>query len=201
LPFTLLLIAFELMVALLVLGKGTAVRLGLLAAIVFQIAVIPGVAAYGLANLTVVAFQALLLRTDFNRTALQLISGRVARTALLAFDGFLGLTAALGGLGILLDWWGLTEDMLAGSPFDSYLVPGLALLLVVGGSGVAATLAVLRYHPLAAPASAIAGLAIIGFEVVQAAVIGLHPLQVFYGMVGLLIITLAARLWSVGDAP
>ncbi len=72
-PFTLLLIAFELAVALLVLSKGVAVRLGLIAGIVFQLAVIPGVAAYGLVNLPVVAAQALLLRTTFDRSVIDLV--------------------------------------------------------------------------------------------------------------------------------
>jgi len=127
------------------------------------------------------------------RRLLVLGGDRLARRALLALDGFLGLTATVGGLGILLDWWGLTDDLLAGSPFSSYLVPGLALL-VMGGSSLGATLAILGRHRLAAPASVAAGLAIIGFEVVQAAVIGLHPLQVVYGALGAVIIALAARL-------
>jgi hypothetical protein len=74
--FTLLLIAFELTVALLLLGKGRAVKLGLVAAIAFQLAVIPGVAAYGLVNLPVVAVQALLLRQNFDRSGLDVVRGR-----------------------------------------------------------------------------------------------------------------------------
>ena len=74
-PFTLLLIAFELAVALLLLGKGVAVRLGLAAAILFQLAVILAVGAYGLVNLPVVAVQALLLRSTFDRSALDLLRG------------------------------------------------------------------------------------------------------------------------------
>ena len=58
---------FELAVALLILAKGVAVRLGLMAAMAFQLAVIPGVGAYGLVNLPVVAAQALLLRATFDR--------------------------------------------------------------------------------------------------------------------------------------
>jgi hypothetical protein len=72
-PFTLLLIAFELTVALLILGRGTAVRLGLAAAILFQLAVILVVGAYGLVNLPVVAVQVLLLRSTFDRSALDLL--------------------------------------------------------------------------------------------------------------------------------
>lgn len=75
-PFTLLLVGFELTVALLMLGKGRAVTLGLAAAIAFQLAVIPGVGAYGLANLPVVALMAVLLRVRYGRTALDLARSR-----------------------------------------------------------------------------------------------------------------------------
>jgi hypothetical protein len=75
-PFTLMLIAFELAIALLILSKGTAVKIGLIAAILFQLAVIPGVAAYGLVNLPVVAVQALLLRASFERSVPELLRGR-----------------------------------------------------------------------------------------------------------------------------
>jgi hypothetical protein len=72
-PFTLLLIAFELTVAALMLGRGAAVKLGLAAAILFQLAVIPGVAAYGLVNLPIVAVQLLLLRITFDRSTPELL--------------------------------------------------------------------------------------------------------------------------------
>jgi hypothetical protein len=116
------------------------------------------------------------------------------RAALGVATGFLGLTAVAGGIGILLGRMGLSDEDLAGSPFDSYLIPGLALLIVVGGAALLATLALLRRHPLAAPAAVVAGSTIVVFEVVQATVIGLHPLQVFYAALGLLIIALAVRL-------
>jgi hypothetical protein len=67
-PFTLLLIAFEVTVALLMLGKARAVKPGLLAAIVFQLALIPGLGLYGLVNIPVAAGQVWLLRHDFDRT-------------------------------------------------------------------------------------------------------------------------------------
>jgi hypothetical protein len=76
-PFTLLLIAFELAVGLLILGTGRAVKLGLLAAIVFQLTIIPGLGAYGLVNLPVAAIQAWLLRKNFDRSALDLVRDRL----------------------------------------------------------------------------------------------------------------------------
>jgi hypothetical protein len=70
----------------------------------------------------------------------------VRRAGLLAVLGFVGLTALAGGLVMALGSWlgperlGLPaqlvmpESMLAGSPFNSYFLPGLLLALVVGGT-------------------------------------------------------------------
>lgn len=72
------------------------------------------------------------------------------RAGLLAVLGFVGLTALAGGLVMALGSWlgperlGLPaqlvmpESMLAGSPFNSYFLPGLLLALVVGGTHLAA---------------------------------------------------------------
>lgn len=72
-PFTLVLIVFEAVTGLLILGRGKAARLGLASAVAFQLAVIPGVALYGLVNLPVAAVQIWLLGCRFDQTA----AGRV----------------------------------------------------------------------------------------------------------------------------
>lgn len=75
-PFTLLLIDFKLGVGLLVLGRGVAVKPGLWAAIGFELALIPGLGMYGPVNLPLATGQALLLRRDFDRSALAVLRGR-----------------------------------------------------------------------------------------------------------------------------
>lgn len=75
-PFTLLLIAFELAVTVFVLARGKAVKFGLLAAIIFELALIPGVAVYGLVNLVLAAGQALLLRRTYPRSLLDHLRGK-----------------------------------------------------------------------------------------------------------------------------
>jgi hypothetical protein len=67
-PFTVLLIAFEVGVAVLVLSKGQRVRLGLLAAIAFQVGLAPLLSWYELANVPLVALALLLLGRDYNRS-------------------------------------------------------------------------------------------------------------------------------------
>jgi hypothetical protein len=72
-PFTVLLIAFEVAVAVLVLSKGQRVRLGLLAAIAFQIGVAPLMSGYELGNVPLVAWALLLLGRDYDRSLWDLV--------------------------------------------------------------------------------------------------------------------------------
>jgi hypothetical protein len=65
---TVLLIAFEVGVAALLLSKGQRVRLGLLAAIAFQIGVAPLMSWYELGNVPLVAWALLLLARDYDRS-------------------------------------------------------------------------------------------------------------------------------------
>ena len=67
-PSTVLLIAFEIAVAVLVLSKGQRVRLGLLAAIAFQIGLAPLMSWYELGNVPLVAWALLLLARDYDRS-------------------------------------------------------------------------------------------------------------------------------------
>jgi hypothetical protein len=84
-------------------------------------------------------------------------AGTLTRVALITLSGFLGITAAGGGLGLLLGWITPGMDLLDGSPFSTYVIPGLMLLTVVGGSALLATAAVVGLLHLAAPMSAVAG--------------------------------------------
>jgi len=95
-------------------------------------------------------------------------AGRAERVGLAILDGFLGLTAAAGGLCLLLRVPYVTPptDLLAGSPFGDYTIPGLALFILVGGGALLATLLVLNHAPLGPAFSALAGLMILVFDAV-----------------------------------
>jgi hypothetical protein len=111
---------------------------------------------------------------------------------LIAIEQFVVVTAIYGALLVVPT---LPTDWLAGSVFDSYLVPALSLGVLVGGSAfLAATLLVFAHHygPLAALASGIALMIWIGVQV--AVVPESHPLQPFYFGVGLLEAVLALVL-------
>ncbi len=63
-----LLIAFEVAVGLLLLARGRAVRLGLVAALAFYVALVPVVREYGLANLPLFLLALALLRREYPTT-------------------------------------------------------------------------------------------------------------------------------------
>jgi hypothetical protein len=130
---------------------------------------------------------------------------RVAKAAL-ALELILSIGALGGGLGLMLAPRGeimpLPLSALAGSPFDTYFVPGLILFGVLGlGPLVAARLVWLR-HPLAPAAAFVVGAALITWVGVEVAIIGYSnepPLQAIYMVLGVAILLGAIRwLWDVG---
>jgi hypothetical protein len=73
---------------------------------------------------------------------------------------------------------GMTEATLARSPFGSYLVPGIVLFVVVGGTQAVAAWAEIRRWPRAGWLSVVAGVVLAGWIAVQVAMTGLgHPMQ------------------------
>lgn len=126
----------------------------------------------------------------------------------LAFQGLSGL---FGGIGLIVDPTGrllqIPIEWLDGSPFETYLIPGLVLLLVLGivPLGVLYGLWTRKgWAWLGARLVAAALLVWIGVEVV---VIGYQPeppLQLIYGLLGvvLLVGSLAPSVrWYCGGAP
>ena len=63
---------------------------------------------------------------------------RILSYSLGALQLFIGITAVLGGFGLVSDPSGVTAktplEWLKNSPFENYLVPGLILIIVIGGS-------------------------------------------------------------------
>jgi hypothetical protein len=72
-PLTVLLIAFEVSVATLVLSKGQRVRLGLLAAVAFMVGLAPLLSWYELANVPLVTLALLLLARDYDRSPVDMV--------------------------------------------------------------------------------------------------------------------------------
>ena len=114
-------------------------------------------------------------------------------TLLLIVTGFVAVTAFAGGAALMAG--ALSPDLatvlspppeyLEGSPFDSYLVPGLVLALVLGGVHLLAFAGLLRRHRLALFATAAAGYAAVIWIVVQMTIIPFSLLQAIYVALGL----------------
>jgi hypothetical protein len=127
---------------------------------------------------------------------------RVAKVAL-TLEVVLSIGAIGGGVVLMLAPRGeimpLPLSALAGSPFDTYFVPGLILFGVLGlGPLIAARLAWLR-HPLAPIAAFFVGAGLLVWVAVEVAIIGYSnepPLQAMYGVLGVAILLVAIR-WLI----
>ena len=127
-----------------------------------------------------------------------------AAKAAVALEILLSIGALGGGLVLMIAPRGeimpLPLSALAGSPFDTYLVPGLILFGVLGlGPLVAARLIWLR-HPLAPTAAFVVGAGLLIWVAVEVAIIGYSnepPLQAIYGILGVAIVLVACR-WLLG---
>ena len=121
--------------------------------------------------------------------------------ASIALEVLVGLGALGGGLVLIVAPRGeimpLPLSALAGSPFETYLGPGLILLTVLGiGPLVAARLAWIR-HWLAPFAAFVVGVALLIWVAVEIAIIGYSnepPLQAIYLVMGIAI-TVVALGW------
>jgi len=124
----------------------------------------------------------------------------IARRVLLTAQIFVGITSVFGGaalvLGDVIDFSGtalaIPVDYLEGSPFTSFLVPGLALAIVVGGTHLVAFVMLARRMRWAMIACAVAGFGMLVWVFVQMVFIPFSPLQAVYFGLGLL--ELAATL-------
>ena len=126
----------------------------------------------------------------------------VARLAQLILTAFLALTAAAGGVALMAGLNAPPLSSLEGSIFTDFSLPGLALILIVGGSALLAFILLLRGSRFAGPAAVAAGVIVMSFEFVEVLAIGspLGParfMQVFYFVLGILIIKLSQIIWYV----
>lgn len=127
-----------------------------------------------------------------------------ARTADLVVSAVVALTAIGGGVALIVGALVPTtsgsikppDSYLAGSPFTGYLVPGLLLLLVVGGLHALAFVLGLRRSPLGRLATAVAAFGLLIWIFVQMVWIPFSPLQAAYEAAG--IVELALLLVQLG---
>jgi hypothetical protein len=113
---------------------------------------------------------------------------RFARWSLLVTTILVGVTAVAGGIALIIGSLDPSlatvlsppAEYLAGSPFGSYLIPGVILGVVLGGVHLAAFVLVLRRHPWWILAGAVAGFDALIWIFVQMVFIPFSFLQAFY---------------------
>lgn len=133
---------------------------------------------------------------------------KLVRIALVALEAFVGLSAVAGGIALLTGVFaqGIPVAWLQGTPFSDYTIPGLALAILVGGGMLLAAATVFIRREWATLVSVVAGIFMVGFEVVEAASVDskagdglplMAGLQALYFVLGLVIFGLAVYLWRV----
>jgi len=123
---------------------------------------------------------------------------RWTRLTLVITEAFVALSALVAGAMFVAEpsgrLMGMTEVTLARSPFRNYLVPGIVLFMVVGGTQAVAAWAEMRRWPRAGWLSVVAGAVLAGWIAVQVAMIGLgHPMQPSLFVAGVVIAGLGWR--------
>jgi hypothetical protein len=88
---------------------------------------------------------------------------RICGVTLFVASVFVALTAVGGGITLAAGVDKFPADWLIGTPFSSYLIPGLILAVVVGGSAAVAAVATLRRSDAGALTSMLAGAIMLGW--------------------------------------
>ena len=96
---------------------------------------------------------------------------RIARWSLVGLQLVVGGNAVYGGIGLMAGGLGMPADWLDGTPFDSWLLPGIFLLAVVALPMIGAAVAELLRSPWAYTASLAAGALQVGWILAQLAIL------------------------------
>lgn len=99
---------------------------------------------------------------------------------------YFGALSAIGGgvLGVVANGAGVPLEYLRGTPFTSYLIPGLILGVVIGGTQGLAAVTTQLQHPYSSIAATVAGVGMIIWIFVELAITGYSWLQTVYLALG-----------------
>ncbi len=125
---------------------------------------------------------------------------KTLRISLITLLFFLAITAILGGIALMANFYTPPVEFLQGSVFTSFALPGLALAAVVGGSGLFAAILLLRKSQYAIMSAATAGIIIMFFEFVEVLIIGSPAgpsrfMQILYFGLGTAIEVASMGMW------
>lgn len=109
---------------------------------------------------------------------------------LLALLLFNGVSAAAGGVALMVDWIPEQASWVRHTDFPSNYFPGVILMAVVGGSSLVAAAGLVKRSEGWQLASIVAGMVMVFWIVGEVASIrGFHFLQVIYLLTGALVVT------------
>lgn len=129
---------------------------------------------------------------------------RMSGAALFVASLFVGLTAVFGGVTLVAGVDKFPPSWLTGTLFSSYLIPGLILAVVVGGSAVVAAVTALRSRERATLWSMLAGAILLGWLAGERLILpppAFSPqfwwLEAVYVAAGLMMLAPAAAVWRL----
>jgi hypothetical protein len=128
------------------------------------------------------------------------LATKFIRVLLIVLNIFLALTAFGGGIQLLIGFYTPPVEMLNGSLFKDFTIPGLALGIIVGGSALFAAILLIRKNKFSILASVAAGLVIMFFEFVETLIIGSPAgpsrfMQILYFGMGTVIASASLGQW------
>lgn len=124
------------------------------------------------------------------------------RVLLIVLTFFLSLAAFEGGIQLLIGFYTPPVEMLNGSIFKDFTIPGLALGIIVGGSALFTAILLLRKNKFSLLASVTTGVIIMFFEFVEMLAIGSPAgparfMQIFFFGMGTVIIVASMGAWFI----
>jgi hypothetical protein len=148
----------------------------------------------------------LVISFGWMRRVLQVFAGtpvvRMCGVTLFVASVFVALTAVFGGITLAMGVDKFPAEWLVGTAFRSYLIPGMILAVVVGGSAVAAVIATLRSTDIGTLTSMLASVILLGWLVGERLILprAAFPrrfqwLENIYIAAGLLMLLPALTVW------
>ena len=108
---------------------------------------------------------------------------------------FNAVSAVGGGIALVVGGLGVPTDLLRHTPFESFVVPGLFLAVVIGGTALLGAIAVLAHWRRAPAASAAAGAVMVGWIAGETVLVeGFSWLQGLYLLTGAIALAASVRL-------